>query len=75
MDFHVLVQVGFLRKAEVAALDQTGVGSLACVDPQVVEEVVPFTEMFATILVIALKDLNVPFGFGIFESKNSELFG
>ena len=50
----MLVQVGFLGETEVASLELALVWLLVCVDPQVVEEVVPFSEYFATVAVLAL---------------------
>ena len=51
----MLVQVGFLGEAEVASLVPALVWLLVRVDPQMVEEVVPFSEHFAAVFVLALE--------------------
>jgi len=50
----MLIQVGFLGEAKVASLEPALVRLLVCVDPQMVEEVVPFSEYFTTVFVLAL---------------------
>ena len=51
----MLIQIGFLGEAEIAAWVLAMVWLLVGVDPQVVEEVVPLPEDFAAILVLALQ--------------------
>ena len=45
MDFYVLVQVGSLSEGLVASTLGTLEGPLFCMDPEVIEEIVPFTEV------------------------------
>ena len=54
VDLHVLVQVGFLGEAEVASLKLALVGLFVGVNPQMVEEVMPFSEYLPTVSVLAL---------------------
>ena len=55
VDLHVLVQVGLLGEAELAAREWTEVGSLVGVDAQVVEKVVPLSKHL--VAAWALEDL------------------
>lgn len=45
MDFYVLVQVGSLSEGLVASTLRTLEGPLFCMDPEVIEEIVQFTEV------------------------------
>ena len=69
MDLHMLVQVRFLGKAEVASLVPALVWLLVCVDPQMVEEVVPFSEHFAAVFVLHWNSLMILLEFGLLNSK------
>ena len=40
-----------------------------------VEEVVPFAEVLAAVVVIAFENLDVPFAFWVFEAEDPEPFG
>lgn len=57
MKLFVLVQIRSLSECRTA--DLALVGSLTCVDPQMVEEVVPFTEGLLTACFLTLKYLNI----------------
>ena len=54
MNFDVLVQICLLGEAESAAWVVAFIGALVSVDPQVVKEIMPFSEVLSAILVIAL---------------------
>lgn len=43
-------------------------------NPQVIEKVVPFVEMFSTILISTLHNFNVPLSHWILIFENDELF-
>ena len=73
MNFHMLVEVGSLSETEAATLMWTSVGSFISMDPQVIEEVVPFSEAFSAVIVIAFEYLNIPLRFRILESEYSEI--
>lgn len=53
VDIKVFLLIGDLVEGHAAPLDRTLEGLLPCVYPQVVEEVVPFSEQFPTAIVIA----------------------
>ena len=74
MNLNVLVQVGFLSKAEFATWIVALVGSLIGVNPQVVEEVVPLSEVLSAVVVIALENLDKSLRLRILECVNFELF-
>lgn len=75
VDLDVLVEVSFLCEAEAAVGIGAGVGSFVGVNSEMIEEVVPFSEMFPAVIMITLKNLNVPLGLGIFEGEDAELLG
>ena len=56
---HVLSQVGLLSEALITVNLLAYKGTLARMNSQVVEEVVPFAEEHVTVLVVALEDLNL----------------
>ena len=60
MYFNVFVQIGFLSEAVIASLYWAGVGSLLGVDPQVIEEVVPFAKKFSAAFLFTFEYLDVP---------------
>ena len=66
----MFIEISLLSKAETAARVRAGVGSLICVDPQVVKEVVPLSEVLSAIVVIALQDFDKTFGLRILESED-----
>ena len=72
VDGEVLVQVGFLCEALVAALIGALERPLACVHTQVVEEVVPLTEVHLAASVLAEEYLYVALGAWVFELVDRE---
>ena len=60
MDFYVLIQVSPLSEAKSTTRDRTNIGSFIGVNPEVVEEIVPFPEHFPTITVVTRKHLRYP---------------
>ena len=72
VDGEVLVQVGFLCEALVAALIGAIERPLACVHTQVVEEVVPLTEVHLAASVLAEEYLYVALGAWVFELVDCE---
>lgn len=75
MHFHMFIQIRSLSEAESTVGEGAAVGSFICVDPQVVEEVVPLPEMFATVVMVAFQDFDISLRFGILEGKDSEFLG
>jgi|LauGreDrversion4_2_1035121.scaffolds.fasta_scaffold116098_1 hypothetical protein len=75
MNFHMLVQISSLSKAEIAIFESTLIRSLICVNPKMVEEIVPFSEPFVAIFMVTFKDFDKPLRLRIFISENPELFG
>ena len=59
MDFDVLVKVGLLCEAEVAAFRRTYVWPFLSVDSQVVKEVVPFLELLKAFIALKNFDLSL----------------
>lgn len=53
MYFYMLVQVRSLSKAEATSCNIAPIWPLISVNSQVIEEVVPFSKMFATIFMVA----------------------
>lgn len=51
--FHVLVQICPLSEGELTVCLRARIGSLICVDTQVVKEIMPFPKAFAAVFVIA----------------------
>lgn len=72
--FNMLVEVSLLSEAKLAALVGTVVGPFVGVDPQVIEEVVPFPKMFSAIVEIAFQDLDIPLRLGVLEREDAEFF-
>lgn len=54
VNLNMLVEVSTLSEAESAVCDWARVGSLVCVDSQVIEEVVPFAEILAAVIMVTL---------------------
>jgi hypothetical protein len=54
MNFDMLIQVGFLSEAILTSWVITFIWSLIGMNSKVVKEIVPFSEVFSAILVIAL---------------------
>ena len=54
MHFYMFVQVGSLSETKVTTSEATFIRSFVCMDPQVIEEIVPFSKVFVTIFLIAL---------------------
>jgi hypothetical protein len=57
MNFHVLIQVGFLSKREISVVHEANVWALLGMDPQMIKEVMPLSKVLSTIFVIALENL------------------
>lgn len=74
MHLNVFVQIRSLSETEVAARDRASVGSFVCMDSKVIEEVVPFSKVLSTVVMVAFKNLYISLGFGVFETKDSESF-
>ncbi len=73
--FDVFIEVGPLGEGELAVLVGALVGPFVGVNPEVVEEVVPFAEGFSASLVIALEHLYEALRLRVLKSKNPELLG
>jgi hypothetical protein len=72
VNLNMLVKVCSLSETKVAIGERTSVGSFVGMDPEVIEEVVPFPEMFSAFIMVTLQDLNVSFRFGVLEGEDSE---
>ena len=72
---NMFVEVGPLSEAEPAVLVGADVGSLIGVDPEMIEEIVPLPEPLVAVLVVALKDLDVPLASRVLVRKDPEFFG
>lgn len=72
MHFHMLVQVRPLGERESTVREWTAVWSLIGVNSKVIEEIVPLSEMLATVFMVTFQDLNVSFRLRILERKDSE---
>jgi hypothetical protein len=59
MDLDMLVQIRFLGEAHAAFIVGAVVRLLICVDPQVIEEIVPFSKVFAAIGFLAFENLDL----------------
>jgi hypothetical protein len=59
MNLDVFVQVGSLRKAELAVRERALVGPFVCVDPEVVEKVMPLSEVLPAIFVVTLQNFDI----------------
>ena len=70
----MLFEVNFLGEASVATVLLAGKGFLASVDSQVVNEVMPLSEVQVTHLVIAFQDSDHSVGFWILKFVNSVSF-
>jgi hypothetical protein len=73
VDFLMLGEVGSLSEREVTL--GAGVGSFLGVDAHVIEEVVPFAEVFAAIGVVTHQDLHFTFRLRVDKAENAELLG
>ena len=58
--FYMFIEIGSLSETEGASFMRAHIRSLICVDPQVVEEIVPFPEAFAAVFVITFEYLDIP---------------
>jgi len=58
MDDHVLVEVSLLSEALTTAWQRADKRSLPCVDPQMIEEIMPFPKVHLAAIVVAFQDLN-----------------
>lgn len=67
MNFQMFVQIGFLCEAESTILEGARVRLLVGMDPQVVKEIVPFSEILVTSIFFAFEDLDLTLGFGVLE--------
>jgi hypothetical protein len=67
VELNVFVKISFLSKSLLAVLIGTLVRFLIGMDPQVIKEVMPFSEVFSTVLGITFHYFNCPFGFWVFE--------
>ena len=72
MALDVLVEIGLLCKAQLTSKG-TGEGSLACVNAQVVIEVVELSKELSTAFEVALKYLKAALGLGIQVPVDSEV--
>ena len=61
MDFKVLVQVCSLSKATPTVRHGTYIRPLHRVDSQMIKEIVPFSEPFFAVFMVALQNLNIIF--------------
>lgn len=59
MHFNMLIEVGFLSEAVVTPFFGTDVGSLICMDSQMIKEIVPLFELFLAF--VALKNFDLTF--------------
>ena len=75
VNFNMFIQVCPLSETERTIWERAHIRSLICVDSQMIEEIVPFSEPFLTAFVIALQNFDVPLGSRIFVGENPELFG
>lgn len=75
MNFQVLIQISPLRKRKPTVVLGTLVGSLAGVDTQVVEEVVPFTEGLPALGIRAEQHLNYPLAPWVLQLEDHEFVG
>lgn len=78
MTFHVLVQVTLLREGKLAVLLHgvwARVRSLIGVDPQVVIEIVPLSEVHWAVRVIALQDFEISLGLWVLEFEYPKHLG
>jgi hypothetical protein len=74
MYFYMLVEICSLSKTEAATRDRTNIGSFIGMDAQMIEEVVPFAEMFAAVFMIAFEDLDVSLTLRVLEAEDPKLF-
>lgn len=74
MGLQMLFLVGHLIKCCFTAKNWTAVGSLTCVDPQVVKQIVPFLENPFASFEIALEITLRPAGSMFYELYNCEFF-
>lgn len=75
MDFNVLVQVCSLSKAKPTVRHGTYIRPLLRVDSQMIKEIVPFSEPFFAVFMVALQNLNMSFWTRVLISKDSKLLG
>ena len=75
MDFHMLIQVCFLSERVGTLREGAMVGPLLGVDPQVVEEVVPFSEHLGAIGVSAAEKSDYSSGFWRFVLIDDKILG
>jgi len=75
MHSQVLVQVGLLCEALVAALLLALEGALTGMHSEVVEEIVPLSEEHVAATVVTFKKLHISLGPWIFVFVNTELSG
>ena len=66
MNSQVLIQIRFLCKALVTARLLTTERPFTCVDSQMIEEIMPLSEVHVAILVVAFKNLDISLGSWIF---------
>jgi hypothetical protein len=62
MNSQVLIQIRLLCKALVTARFLTTERPFTCVDSQMVEEIMPLSEVHVAIQVVAFKNLDIPLG-------------
>jgi hypothetical protein len=77
MTFHVLVQIALLGEGELAVLLHSvgaRVGPLIRVDPQVVVEIVPLSEIHWAVRVIALQDFEISLRLWVLELEYPKHF-
>lgn len=61
VDLHMLVEIGPLSETESTVGDGARVRSFVGVDPQVIKEVVPFSEMLATVVMVTFQNFDISF--------------
>lgn len=66
MNLNMFVQIGTLGEAVIAIWEITCIGPFVCVNAKVVKEIVPLPEPFLATHLIALQDLDEPFGLRVF---------
>jgi len=75
MNFDMFIEICSLSKAESTVREWASIRSLICVNPQMVKEIVPFSEMLSTVIMVTLQNFDISFGLRILKGKDSEFLG
>lgn len=72
MYLDVLIEVCSLSEAKATIFKRANIGSFIGVNPQMIEKIVPLSEMFSTIFMITFEYLDISLRLRIFKGEDPE---